>query len=283
MSRRAIEEKIFVSLMIASTAGFLLVLLHILAMITLRGMPALDWAMLTQVPKGGFYMGKEGGIANAIVGSLLLACGASILALLVSVPLVLSINVYARKESRLSAMTRFSLDVLWGVPSIVYGAFGFALMLFFGLQASLLGGIIAVSLLMLPIMSRAMDEVVRMVPAELLEASYSLGATRLETALKVVVRQTLPAIMTAILIAFGRGIGDAAAVLFTAGFTDAMPHSLFKPVATLPLAIFFQLGTPIREVQNRAYAAAFILTALILLISLVCRALTRRYTRHIVK
>jgi len=132
-------------------------------------------------------------------------------------------------------------------------------------------------------MTRAMDEVIRMVPKELLEASYSLGATKLETALKVVVRQALPGVLTAVLIAFGRGIGDAASVIFTAGFSDFIPYSLFRPAATLPLAIFFQLGTPFPEVQNRAYASAFILTVIILIISMASRILTKRFTRHIVK
>ncbi len=148
---------------------------------------------------------------------------------------------------------------------------------------SLLGGIIAVSLLVLPIMSRAMDEVVRMVPRELLDASYALGTTRLEAATKILVRQALPGMLTAVLIAFGRGIGDAASVIFTAGFTDHIPTSLFQPTATLPLAIFFQLGTPVPEVQERAYASALILTVLILLISTAARMLTRRYARHVVR
>jgi phosphate transport system permease protein len=195
----------------------------------------------------------------------------------------LYLNVYAKKGSRLATFTRFSFDVLWGIPSIVYGAFGFSIMLFLGLGASLLGGIITVSLLVLPIMSRAMDEVVRMVPDELLDASYALGATRLETALRVVVRQALPGVLTAVLIAFGRGIGDAASVIFTAGFTDYIPHSLFRPVATLPLAIFFQLGTPFPEVQERAYASALILTVIIMLVSMLSRILTKRFTRHIVE
>jgi phosphate transport system permease protein len=172
---------------------------------------------------------------------------------------------------------------LWGIPSIVYGAFGFTIMLFLGLRASLLGGIIAVSLLVLPIMSRAMDEVMRMIPEELLNASYSSGATRLETALKVVVRQALPGILTAVLIAFGKGIEDAASVIFTAGFTDYIPYSLFRLVATLPLAIFFQLGTPFPEVQERAHASALILTVIILAISIVSRILTRKFTKHIAK
>jgi phosphate transport system permease protein len=283
MDKRKIEEGLFKGLMIVSTLVILSSLMLILATVITKGLPAMNLAMITQTPKGGFYLGKEGGILNAIVGSLYLATGSTFLAIVISLPVVLYLNVYAKKGSRIITFTRFSFDVLWGVPSIVYGAFGFIIMLFFGLGASLLGGIIAVSLLMLPIMSRAMDEVIRMAPKELLEASYALGATKLETALKVVVRQTLPGILTAVLIAFGRGIGDAASVLFTAGFSDSIPGSLFRPAATLPLAIFFQLGTPFPEVQERAYAAAFILTIIILIISITSRLLTRRLTKHIVK
>jgi phosphate transport system permease protein len=89
--------------------------------------------------------------------------------------------------------------------------------------------------------------------------------------------------VTAILLAFGRGIGDAASVILTAGFTDALPTSLLRPAATLPLAVFFQLGTPIPEVRERAYASALILTLLILLISLLSRLLARKFTRHVVR
>jgi len=283
MRARKIEEAAARVLMIAATVTILGTLAAILATVVARGLPALDLAMITQTPKGGFYLGKEGGVLNAIVGSLEVAGGASLLGIVMSVPIVLYLNVYARRGSRLAEFTRFSFDVLWGVPSIVYGAFGFTIMLMLGLRASLLGGIIAVTFLVLPIMSRAMDEVMRMVPAELLDASYALGATRLEAALKVLVRQALPGMLTAVLIAFGRGIGDAASVIFTAGFTDNIPTSLGQPAATLPLAIFFQLGTPVPEVQDRAYASALILTVVILLISLGARLLTRRFTRHIVR
>jgi phosphate transport system permease protein len=283
MDKRKIEENVFKGLMIISALVILSSLVLILAVVIIKGLPAMNLAMITQTPKGGYYLGKEGGILNAIVGSVYLAAGATLLSVLISLPVVLYLNVYAKKGARIVTFTRFSFDVLWGVPSIVYGAFGFTIMLFLGLRASLLGGIIAVSLLILPIMSRATDEVVRMMPTELLEASYALGATRLETALKVVVRQALPGILTAVLIAFGRGIGDAASVIFTAGFSDSIPYSLFRPAATLPLAIFFQLGTPFPEVQDRAYASAFILTVIILIISVVSRILTRRFTRHIVR
>jgi ABC-type phosphate transport system, permease component len=116
------------------------------------------------------------------------------------------------------------LDVLWGIPSIVYGAFGFLLMLTFHLRASLLAGMITVALVELPILSRAMDETVRLVPAELKEAAYSLGASRWQTATRVTLRQAFPGLITAILIALGRGLGDAASVLFTAGYTDRNYH-----------------------------------------------------------
>jgi phosphate transport system permease protein len=283
LDARKVEEFVWKTLAAAAAFVLFLSLFLIMATILAKGLPSLNMAMLTQTPRGGYYLGKEGGILNAIVGSLYLAGGATALALFLSVPIVLYLNVYAKKRSRFVLFTRFSLDVLWGVPSIVYGAFGFTIMLLFGLKASLLGGIIAVALLILPIMSRAMDEVVRTVPHELFEASYALGATRLETALKVVARQAVPGIVTATLIAFGRGIGDAASVMFTAGFTDAVPSSLLRPAATLPLAIFYQLGTPFPEVQNRAYASALILTLIVLAISLVSRVLARNLTKHIVK
>jgi phosphate transport system permease protein len=283
MDSRRLQEVVFKGLAAAAALLILLVLLLILGTIVAKGLPALSLSMLTRTPEGGYYLGKEGGILNAIVGSLCLAGGATLLALVLSLPIVFYLNVYARKRSRLVSFTRFSLDVLWGVPSIVYGAFGFTIMIFFGLKASLLGGIIAVALLLLPIMSRAMDEIVRMVPEELFEASYALGSTRLETALRVIVRQALPGILTALLIAFGRGIGDAASVLFTAGFTDSVPTSLTQPVATLPLAVFFQLATPFPEVQARAYASALVLTVIILVISIAARLLTKSFTKHVVR
>ncbi len=270
-------------LMIGSTALVVGSLLAIIGAIIWKSLPALKLSMITQTPKGGYYLGKEGGILNAIVGSLYLAVGATLLAFLVSLPIVLYLNVYTKKNSRIAALTRFSFDVLWGIPSIVYGAFGFLLMVFFGLRASLLAGIITVALLEIPIMSRAIDEVMTLVPKELKDASYALGATRLETAWKIIVRQCVPGILTAILIAFGRGIGDAASVLFTAGFTDRIPTSLLQPAATLPLAIFFQLGTPFPEVQQRAYASAAVLTLIILVISIVSRILIRKATKHVIK
>lgn len=280
---KRLEENIFKVLMLLSTAIVISSLLLILGTVVVKGLPALSLDMITKAPGGGYYLGGGGGVLNAIVGSLLLASGASIVSVLLGIPVALYMNVYCRRTSKLASLVRMSLDVLCGVPSIVYGAFGFAIMLSLGVRASLLGGIIAVSLLIMPTMIRAIDEVIRLVPRELMEASYSVGANRFETVFKVVVRQTLPGIISAVLLGFGRGIGDAASVLFTTGFTDRISFSLLEPVATLPLAIFFQLGTPLPEVQQRAYASAFILTVIILVLSLSARFLVSRYGKHTVK
>jgi phosphate transport system permease protein len=254
----------------------------ILWTIIARGLPSLTWEMVSQVPKGGYYMGKEGGILNAIIGSIYLATGGTLLAMLLSLPIALYLKAYLG-DSKWGEYVRLSLDVLWGIPSIVYGAFGFALMLMLGMRASLLAGIIVLALVELPIMTRAMDEVIRRMPADLEHAALALGSTKFEVALHVVTRQMLPGITTAILLAFGRGIGDAASVLFTAGYTDRITTSLMRPTASLPLAVFFQLGSPYPQVRERGYAAALILTIIVLLVSFGSRLLSARLGRYTIK
>ena len=279
MRKRKIEERIFKTLMIVATAMIVAGLIFILGSIIVKGLPSLSWDMITKTPQGGYYLGKEGGILNAILGSVYLTVGATFLAIILGLPVVIYMNVYSKKNSFFSNILRLCFDVMWGIPSIVYGAFGFTIMIFFGLKTSLLAAIIIITIVILPVIIRSVDEVVKMISEGLYEASYSLGATKFQTAIKVILRQAYPGIITAILIAFGRGIGDAAAVLFTAGYTDYIPTSLFQSVATLPLAIFFQLGTPFPEVQDRAYSAALILTIIILAISILSRYVTRKYKK----
>ncbi len=275
--RHKIEENFFKVLMILSTYFILGILAVIIYTIFHKGIIALNWDIISKVPEGGYYYGKGGGILNAILGSLVLAVGATVLAFVIGLPVALYINVFLVRRKRLVDIIRFILDLVWGIPSIVYGAFGFSLMIFIGLQTSLLAGIITVTLFILPIMIRSMDEIFRTVPIGLTEASYSLGSNQSETAFRIFTRQSVSGIITAVLLSFGRGIGDAASVLFTAGYTDNLPNSLLEPVATLPLAIFFQLSSPVQQVQDRAYASALVLTIIILMASLFSRGLGKRY------
>jgi phosphate transport system permease protein len=276
---KILEEKIFKAIMICAAIIILGVLVYIIATVFYRGLPALNLDMITKLPGGGFYLGKEGGVLNAIVGSLYIIIGSLIISILISVPLVMYVNFYLPVKSVFASLIRFSLDILFGIPSIVYGAFGFALMIYLGIRASLLGGILTVAMLIMPIMMRSFDEITKLLSRDLPDALLSLGATKYEM-VKVILRQLMPGLITAILLAIGRGIGDAATVLFTAGYTDNIPASLNQPAATLPLSIFFQLGSPVEEVQNRAYASAIILTVIILILSFSARYFSSKFTKH---
>jgi phosphate transport system permease protein len=280
MTRRKLEENFFRLLMVLATIVVAGSFFLVVGTIFYKGAPFMNWDMITKIPGGGFYVGKEGGVLNAIIGSLYVAGGATVLGLAISIPVAIYINMYLEGRNFITNSLRIVFDVLFGIPSIVYGAFGFLIMVYFGIRASLLGGILAVTLLVIPILVCTLDEVIRTVPKELRDASLSLGATRWEMS-KVILRQIRPGIFTAILLSFGRGIGDVASVLFTAGFSDNIPTSLHQPAATLPLAIFFQLGSPVEEVQGRAYASALILTIVVLIITVLSSVLSKRFSKHI--
>lgn len=281
MDKRKLEEAFFKALMIASTLIVIGGLVTVLFVVLFRGLPALNFAMITQLPQGGYLMGGGGGILNAIVGSLYLVGGATPIAFAFGLIVAFYLNEYAAK-SQIANLTRRCFDVFWSIPSIIYGAFGFTVMVYFGIRASLLGGIIVLALLELPIMTRAMDEVVKVVPLKIKQASYALGATRFETTFYVVFRQAIPGILTALLLAFGRAIGDAASILFTAGYTQNLPNSIFSPVASLPLAIFYQVASPYPVVQQKAYASAAVLVIIVLMISISSIVVSRRFRKFII-
>ncbi|MGB3065281.1 PstA family ABC transporter permease [Sphingobacterium thalpophilum] len=266
--RRLLNEKIAKGFMHLSGITVTASLFFIVGTILYKGLPYLNWDMVSQLPKGGFYIGKEGGILNAILGSLYLAGVATALSALIGIPISLYLNVYLGGKSRITQFSKLLFDVLYGVPSIVYGAVGFGIMVYFGIRASLLGGIITVTLLTVPIVVRTVDELIKTIPQDLKNVTLSLGTTRWELA-KVMLRSIRAGLLTAILLAFGRAIGDVAGVLLTTGFSDNLPKYIDEPAATLPLAIFFQLSSPIPEVQGRAYASALVLTIIILII-VVC-------------
>ncbi|MVZ62740.1 PstA family ABC transporter permease [Sphingobacterium humi] len=276
---RLIEEKIAKGFMQLSGIIITGSLFFIVGTILYKGLPYLSWEMISQTPQGGFYMGKEGGILNAILGSLYLASASTFLATLIGIPIVLYLNVYVKKGSLLARSAKLLFDVLFGIPSIVYGAIAFSLMVYLGIRASLLGGIITITLLTIPIIVRTLDELIDTIPTDLRHVTSSLGATRWETA-KVMLKYIKPGLFTAILLAFGRAIGDVAGVLLTTGFSDNLPKYIDEPTATLPLAIFFQLSSPIPEVQGRAYASALLLTFLILVIVLCSHILASKQKKH---
>lgn len=273
-----IEEKVVKALMCVSVSLVILVVASIICTIFVKGFGSLSWDMVTKVPGRNWNTTDDGGFINAIWGSIIVVAPATLIAMVVSIPVVFYMNLYRRRSNWLSYVARLAYDVLYGIPSIVYGAFAFMIMVMVGMRASVLGGIIVSTLLIIPMFIRNGDEISKSVPDDMIDAAYSLGATKWET-LKVVVRQVLPGMATATLLAVGKAIGDAAAVMFTAGFSDSMATSLSSPTATLPLAIFNWVTMP-DPFPGRAYAAALVLTVIVLILSLGGRWITNHFTKN---
>lgn len=273
-----IEEKVVKALMWVSVSLVILVVASIICTIFVKGFGSLSLDMVTKVPGRNWNTTDDGGFINAIWGSVIVVAPATLIAMVVSIPVVFYMNLYKRRSNWLSYVARLAYDVLYGIPSIVYGAFAFMIMVMVGMRASVLGGIIVSTLLIIPMFIRNGDEISKSVPDDMIDAAYSLGATKWET-LKVVVRQVLPGMATATLLAVGKAIGDAAAVMFTAGFSDSMATSLSSPTATLPLAIFNWVTMP-DPFPGRAYAAALVLTVIVLILSLGGRWITNHFTKN---
>jgi len=273
-----IEEKVVKALMWVAVSLVVLVVASIICTIFVKGFGSLSWDMVTKVPGRNWNTTDDGGFVNAIWGSIIVVAPATLIAMVVSIPVVFYMNLYRRRSNWLSYVARLAYDVLYGIPSIVYGAFAFMIMVMVGMRASVLGGIIVSTLLIIPMFIRNGDEISKSVPDDMIDAAYSLGATKWET-LKVVVRQVLPGMATATLLAVGKAIGDAAAVMFTAGFSDSMATSLSSPTATLPLAIFNWVTMP-DPFPGRAYAAALVLSVIVLILSLGGRWITNHFTKN---
>ncbi len=282
MNKRNVEQNAFKFLMLLSVGIVVGSLIIIIGTVLVNGAFSINVEMLTQSSSGGYYLGRSGGIFNAILGSILLALPATGLAYLIG----LSIAMFLQRDflhPQIASLIRTSLNILWGIPSIIYGVFCLMIMVALGIGASLIAGIIALTLLEIPIITRSIDESIKMVPIGLKEGSYSLGSTPFETAAKVVRRQALPGVIAGVLLGLGRGIGDAASILFTAGFSDSIPSSLLDSTAALPTMIYHLYSSPIPSVREKAYAAAFILLVIVTTISILSRTLTKRFTKYVIK
>ncbi len=266
------------AVMAGAVALVLVTVASIILTIVIKGLPGLSWEMVSSAPGKDWNTANDGGFLNAITGSLWIVIPSAILGAAVSVPAVFYMTMYHRRSSTFSYIGRLCYDILYGIPSIVYGAFAFMVMVAVGMRASVLGGIIVTTMLIIPIMVRSGDEIARNVPDDLVDAAYSLGATKWET-LKIVLRFVLPGMMTAFLLAVGKAVGDAAAVMFTAGFSDNIARDLSSPTATLPLAIFNWVAMP-APFPQRAYTAALVLTIIVLALSLGGRWFSARFKKR---
>jgi phosphate transport system permease protein len=272
----ATTQRVAVGFMWTLAAITFAVLIFILAFILAHGLPHVTWSFLTESPSS---MGREGGIFPMILGTLLVAG----LAVLVAAPIGVATAVYLTeytREGRLTAVIRFGADCLAGVPSIIFGLFGFVFFaITLGMGLSVLSGSLTLALMVLPTIIRTSEEAIRAVPYAYREVSFGLGSTRWQMVITVVLRSALPGISTGIVLSLGRSISETAAVMLTAGSALRLPRSLFDSSRTLALH-FYILSREGISMPN-AYATASVLIIAILALNLLAYWLMRRFVAKV--
>jgi phosphate transport system permease protein len=246
-------------------------LILILGLLLKQGASSLNWAFFTAMPKPVGESG--GGMANALAGTVMLIAIASAIGL----PVGIGAGMYLAENrgGRFAWLVRFLSDVLNGLPSIVVGIFAWQFLVRPVRHFSALAGGIALAVMMIPLVARATEEMIRLVPNSLREAALALGYPRWRTSLTVVLRTALPGIVTGALVAVARIAGETAPLLFTAFGNQFWSTSLTQPISALPLQIFSYAISPYEEWHQLAWAGALVLLALVLVISLIARFATR--------
>lgn len=250
----------------------LVVLFVIITYILAKGIPHLSFGFLTEIPRN---MGREGGISSTIVGTLLVTALAVIIATPFGIGTAVYLTEYTR-ESRVTRIIRFSAESLAGIPSIVYGLFGFIFFVtYLKLGWSILSGGLTMAIMILPTIIRTSEEAIRTVPNLNREVGYSLGATKWQTITSTVFPSALPGIANGIILSIGRCVAETAAVIMTAGSALRMPTSMFSPTRTMAVH-FYILAREGISMEN-AYSTAAILIILIFLINVVFNMLVNRF------
>jgi phosphate transport system permease protein len=259
------------------TAGLstIAVMILILLQILKEGLPVLHLRFFLDSPKN---MGRGGGIFSTMVGTMALTA----VAIFFGAPLGVGTAVFLReytRESKISRMIRFGTDCLAGVPSIIFGLFGFVFFVIrLNLGWSILSGGLTLAAMILPTVISTAEESIRAIPSSYREVSYSLGGTKWQTITRVVLPSALPGIFTGILLSIGRSIGETAAVILTAGSSLVMPTSLFSPIRTMSVHFYILAREGIS--MKMAYGTGAALILLVLIINMIAQWLINRYIRH---
>jgi phosphate transport system permease protein len=274
--RRRRTDRLMRWLLAGLTGVALIPLVLVIYFLLHKGLGAWNEKFFTTDPNGNF-LGYPGGIRSAILGTLEIVALATLIAVPVGIGVALWLTEYG-KESRFANVVRYFVDVMTGVPSIVFGLFIYVVLVLGGLGGSFTGwkGSIALALLMLPIVVRSSEVVLLLVPGSLREAALALGAPRWRVITTVVLPTSLSGLVTGALLAIARGAGETAPLLFTAFGVMGATGNLGQPMNALPLQIFGDIKSPRNEVVTRAWGAALTLVVLILLLNLIARFASRR-------
>ena len=275
---RSAQDRLVTTLVWSAFGIALVPLVALVTKVLVEGAPAISGEFLSFSMRN--VVGEGGGIYHAILGTLLITLAATV----ISVPVGLMAAIYLTEyggKGRTARTITFLVDVMTGIPSIVAGLFAYALfVLFFGEGVRLgIGGAVALSLLMIPIVVRSCEEMLKLVPHDLREAAYALGVPKWRTITKVVLPTSLAGIITGITLAVARVIGETAPLLIIAGSTDSVNMNLFaERMMTLPVFIYYsytQPGVPAEFGQERAWGAALVLIVIVMTLNLLARAVGR--------
>ena len=264
-----------ITALLASITGLtILILVFIIGYVMVNGLPGLTLAFLLESPR---QMGRTGGIFPAIVGTVLLTG----ISLVIAAPVGILTAVYLAEYTRdtwLPRIVRFGTESLAGIPSIIFGLFGFLFfVIYLNLGWSVLSGALTLAAMILPTIVRTAEEAIRAVPDAYREVSFALGSTRWQTVTSVVLPSARPGIVTGVMLAVGRAIGETAAVIFTAGSSLRLPGTLLDPTRTLPVH-FYILAREGISLEN-AYSTAAVLILLILAINIAAHTIMNRLAR----
>jgi phosphate transport system permease protein len=275
MNRHKAGQAAAVALLAAATVLSLAVVAFIIAFVLERGLPQLSLEFLFGLPKN---MGKAGGILPAIVGTFVL----SLMAIAIALPLGVGTAVYLAeytRETRLTRAIRFGTDCLAGIPSIIFGLFGYVFFVTtLRMGWSLVAGALTLAIMVLPTLIRTSEEAIRSVPASWREVSLSVGATRWDTVRKVVLPNALPGIVTGVMLSLGRSIGETAAVIFTAGSSFRLPKGAFDSVRTM--AVHFYILAREGISVDKAYGTAAVLVLSVLAVNVLTYWLMNRLIKR---
>jgi phosphate transport system permease protein len=274
--RRKVTDMVMVALLTSATAVAAGLLLVILGYLLVRGLPALNIAFFTERPRP--FGAEGGGVAPAIVGTLVVSLVAGVVA--IPVGIAAAIFVTELRAGRWASAVRFSAELIAGLPSIAVGVFVWALLVrgLLGHYSALAGGI-ALAVIMVPIVARTTEEVLRLVPGSLREAALALGAPRWRVVLGVVLPTARAGVTTAAVLALARAAGETAPLLLTALGNLFFSTDLLKPIAALPLQIYQYAASPYDDWHTKAWGASLVLVAVIAVASLALRLLIPRSAR----
>ena len=274
--RRRRTDTVMRGLVLAGTLVALVPLVLVVYYLVQKGAGALSGSFFTSDPSGRF-LGDPGGIRSAIVGTVLIVALASAIAVPLGIGVALYLVEYGKK-SAFANVVRYFVDVMTGVPSIVFGLFIYIVLVLTGVAGTFAGwkGSIALALLMLPVVTRSAEVVLALVPDSLREAALALGAPRWRVVVRVVLPTALPGLVTGSLLAIARGAGETAPLLFTAFAVNGTTWDVGQQMNSLPIQIFNDVRQAQANIVERAWGSALTLVLMILLLTLVARTVQRR-------